>query len=43
MILYNLASESQFQLMGALSVVMLVINLGVVLIARRLLGVRVAH
>ncbi|MBY3553205.1 ABC transporter permease [Modestobacter lapidis] len=42
-ILYNLASESQFQLMGALSVVMLVINLGVVLVARRLLGVRVAH
>lgn len=42
-ILYNLASESQFQLMGALSVVMLVINLGVVLVARRLLGVRLAH
>ena len=42
-ILYNLASESQFQLMGALSVVMLAINLGVVLVARRLLGVRVAH
>lgn len=40
-ILYNLASESRFQLMGALSVVMLLVNLGVVLIARRLLGVRV--
>jgi iron(III) transport system permease protein len=33
-VLYNLASESQFQLMGALSVVMLAINLGVVLLAR---------
>lgn len=42
-VLYNLASESQFQLMGALSVVMLAINLGVVLLARRLLGVRINH
>lgn len=40
-VLYNLATESQFQLMGALAVVMLVINLGVVLLARRLLGVRI--
>lgn len=39
-VLYNLASESRFQLMGALSVVMLAVNLGVVLLARRLLGVR---
>jgi iron(III) transport system permease protein len=42
-VLYNLASESQFQLMGALSVVMLAVNLGVVLLARRLLGVRIDH
>jgi iron(III) transport system permease protein len=42
-VLYNLASESRFQLMGALSVVMLTVNLGVVLLARRLLGVRIGH
>ena len=42
-VLYNLASESRFQLMGALSVVMLAVNLGVVLLARRLLGVRIGH
>lgn len=42
-VLYNLASESQFQLMGALSVVMLVINLGVVLAARKAFGVRLDH
>ncbi|WP_051581494.1 ABC transporter permease [Pseudonocardia acaciae] len=42
-ILYNLASESRFQLMGALSVVMLAVNLGVVLLARRLLGVRLTQ
>lgn len=42
-VLYNLATESRFQLMGALSVVILAINLGVVLLARRLLGVRVSQ
>jgi iron(III) transport system permease protein len=42
-VLYNLAFESRFQLMGALSVVMLTVNLGVVLLARRLLGVRIGH
>jgi iron(III) transport system permease protein len=42
-VLYNLASESRFQLMGALSVVMLAVNLGVVLLARRLLRVRLTY
>lgn len=41
-VLYHLATESQFQLMGALAVVMLAVNLGVVLVARKLLGVKVA-
>lgn len=39
-ILYNLASESQFQLMGALAVVMLAINLGVIIIARKFLALK---
>ncbi|MEX1103018.1 MAG: hypothetical protein WED87_02140, partial [Dehalococcoidia bacterium] len=34
-VLYNLASESLFQLMGAMSVLVLAINLGVVLLAMR--------
>jgi iron(III) transport system permease protein len=42
-VLYNLASESRFQLMGALSVVMLAINLGVVLVSRRVFGARLGH
>jgi len=42
-VLYNLASESRFQLMGALSVVMLAVNLGVVVLARRLRGVRLSQ
>lgn len=42
-VLYNLASESRFQLMGALSVVMLAINLGVVLVSRRVFGARLSH
>jgi iron(III) transport system permease protein len=41
-VLYQLASESQFQLMGALAVVMLAVNLGVVVLAKKLLGVKVA-
>ncbi|UPO78502.1 iron ABC transporter permease [Arthrobacter sp. Helios] len=41
-ILYNLASQSQFQVMGALAVVMLLVNLGVVLLARRLFGVKIS-
>lgn len=41
-ILYNLAAESQFQVMGALSVVILAVNLGVVLIATRLLRIKLA-
>lgn len=36
-VLYNLASESQFQVMGAFSTVVLVINVGLVLVARRFL------
>lgn len=41
-ILYNLAAESQFQVMGALSVVILAVNLGVVLLATRLLRIKIA-
>lgn len=41
-ILYNLAAESQFQVMGALSVVILAVNLGVVLAATRLLKIKLA-
>jgi iron(III) transport system permease protein len=41
-VLYQLATESQFQLMGALAVVMLAVNLGVVVLAKKLLGVKVA-
>ncbi|UTT66526.1 iron ABC transporter permease [Janibacter sp. CX7] len=41
-ILYNLAAESQFQVMGALSVVILAINLGVVIAATRLLRIRLS-
>lgn len=41
-ILYNLAAESQFQVMGALSVVILAVNLGVVLAATRLLRIKLA-
>lgn len=37
-VLYNLASESLFQLMGAFSVVLLAINIGVVMLGQRLLG-----
>ncbi|PWV84862.1 iron(III) transport system permease protein [Prauserella marina] len=42
-VLYNLAAESRFQLMGALSVVVLAVNLGIVLLARRFLGVKLSH
>lgn len=41
-ILYNLAAESQFQVMGALSVVILAVNLVVVLVATRLLRIKLA-
>lgn len=41
-ILYNLASQSQFQVMGALAVVMLLVNLGVVLLARKFFGVKIS-
>lgn len=41
-ILYNLAAESQFQVMGALSVVILAVNLGVVIAATRLLRIKLA-
>lgn len=37
-VLFNLASESLFQLMGAMSVVILVINIGVVIVATRWLN-----
>ncbi|MGJ0205025.1 ABC transporter permease subunit [Leucobacter sp. gxy201] len=39
-VLYNLATQSQFQVMGALAVLMLLVNLGVVILARLLFGVR---
>lgn len=41
-ILYNLAAESQFQVMGALSVVILAVNLAVVIAATRLLRIKLA-
>ncbi|WP_435202357.1 ABC transporter permease [Janibacter sp. GS2] len=41
-ILYNLAAESQFQVMGALAVVILAVNLGVVITATRLLRIKIA-
>lgn len=41
-ILYNLAAESQFQVMGALSVVILAVNLAVVITATRLLRIKLA-
>lgn len=40
-ILYNMAAQSQFQLMGALAVVMLAVNLAVVLVARKLLALKI--
>lgn len=39
-VLYNLATQSRFQLMGAFSIVVLAINVGVVIAARLLLGSR---
>lgn len=41
-ILYNLASQSQFQVMGALAVVMLLVNLGVVLLVRTLFNIKIS-
>ena len=40
-ILYNLATQSQFQVMGALAVIMLLVNLGVVIVARAVLGIKI--
>lgn len=40
-ILYNLANQSQFQVMGALAVIMLLVNLGVVILARRFFDIRI--
>ena len=41
-ILFNLATQSQFQVMGALAVVMLLVNLTVVLVARKIFGLKIA-
>jgi iron(III) transport system permease protein len=37
-VLYTLSTESRFQMMGAFSIVVLVINIGMVLVATRLFG-----
>lgn len=39
-VLFDLATQSRFQVMGAFAVIILIINVGVVLLARRLLRVR---
>jgi iron(III) transport system permease protein len=41
-VLYGFANESRYQLAGALSVVVLTINIGVTMLAVRLLGRRLS-